>query len=289
LYQEAVSIKGTRHGLVILLNPDCDYEDIKNSLTEKMETAKGFFRGAKFSLQQQSLSEIPAIQRAELENICISHGLIPNKDAEKAAKALAARNAALKNDRGIINGILDVTARLTNSRQPDSSVSSPNKTKVAEARPAHSRTPKTADQTYNQPANAETRPPRPSVIKLQPVVRREAAKNEQAILVRRSLRSGQKISAYGHVVILGDVNHGAEIVSGGSVMVLGHCRGVIHAGVSGDANAVIVAWKMEPTVLSIANGRYAPSKTTTLPSICHIAKLRGKEITIEPYEFRSER
>ena len=46
---------------------------------------------------------------------------------------------------------------------------------------------------------------------------------------RGSLRSGKKIEFEGSLVIMGDVNRGAEIIAGENIVVLGILRGMAHA------------------------------------------------------------
>lgn len=75
---------------------------------------------------------------------------------------------------------------------------------------------------------------------------------ESSVFVRKTLRSGYLVSHQGHIVILGDVNPGAEIVAGGSVIVWGKLRGVVHAGAEGDKNSVVCALELNPTQLRIA-------------------------------------
>jgi septum site-determining protein MinC len=75
---------------------------------------------------------------------------------------------------------------------------------------------------------------------------------ETAIMVHRTVRSGFKISHNGHVVIVGDVNPGGEIFAGGSVVVWGRLKGMVHAGFDGDEKAVVCALEMEPMHLRIA-------------------------------------
>lgn len=75
---------------------------------------------------------------------------------------------------------------------------------------------------------------------------------ENAVFVQRTLRSGFKVAHNGHVIVMGDVNPGAEVVAGGSVIIWGKLRGVVHAGVDGDENAVVCALDMDPTQLRIA-------------------------------------
>jgi septum site-determining protein MinC len=78
------------------------------------------------------------------------------------------------------------------------------------------------------------------------------------LVVRRTLRSGQSLRHPGHIVVIGDVNPGAEVVAGGDIVVWGRVRGMVHAGALGDEGAVICALDMAPTQLRIA-GRIARS------------------------------
>ncbi|HLO15244.1 MAG TPA: septum site-determining protein MinC [Anaerolineales bacterium] len=75
---------------------------------------------------------------------------------------------------------------------------------------------------------------------------------ETALFLSRTLRSGTRIEFSGHVVVMGDVNPGAEIVAGGNVIIWGRLRGMVHAGAKGNRNAVICALDLSPTQLRIA-------------------------------------
>ena len=70
---------------------------------------------------------------------------------------------------------------------------------------------------------------------------------------RGSLRNGQKIEFDGSVVVVGDVNPGAEIKAGGNIIILGQLKGMAHAGCKGDADAFITAIFMAPVQLRIAD------------------------------------
>lgn len=70
---------------------------------------------------------------------------------------------------------------------------------------------------------------------------------------RGSLRSGNKVEYEGSLVILGDVNAGAEVVAGDNVIVLGILRGVAHAGAKGNKKAIIAAAQIEAPQIRIAN------------------------------------
>jgi len=73
------------------------------------------------------------------------------------------------------------------------------------------------------------------------------------LFVERTLRSGRSVQFDGHVVVLGDVNPGAEIIATGNIVVLGYLRGVAHAGATGERKASVSAYYLAPTQLRIAN------------------------------------
>ena len=72
------------------------------------------------------------------------------------------------------------------------------------------------------------------------------------MLVHKTLRSGIHLEHDGHVVVIGDVNPGAEVSATGSVVVWGRLLGSVHAGSRGDEKAVICALEMSPTYIHIA-------------------------------------
>ncbi|HNH79876.1 MAG TPA: septum site-determining protein MinC, partial [Anaerolineales bacterium] len=69
----------------------------------------------------------------------------------------------------------------------------------------------------------------------------------------KTLRSGTRVEFPGNIVIVGDVNPGAEIVAEGNVVVWGRVRGMIHAGAKGDRSAYICALDLSANQLRIAD------------------------------------
>lgn len=82
-------------------------------------------------------------------------------------------------------------------------------------------------------------------------VRSAGRGREDPLVVRRTLRSGQVVQHRGDVIILGDVNPGAEVSAQGHIIVVGALRGVAHAGAGGDDTSVVVASRLQPTQLRI--------------------------------------
>lgn len=77
--------------------------------------------------------------------------------------------------------------------------------------------------------------------------------NSETYFFKGCIRSGQKIGTEGSIVILGDVNSGAEVIAGDNIVVLGFLRGLAHAGAKGNKKAIIASHKIECPQLRIAN------------------------------------
>ncbi|MCY0879084.1 MAG: septum site-determining protein MinC [Firmicutes bacterium] len=114
----------------------------------------------------------------------------------------------------------------------------------------------------------------------------EEARRHPTLLVRRTLRSGQRIRFYGNVVVLGDVNPGAEITAGGDIIVMGWLRGVAHAGAGGNNQAVVSAFRLNPIQLRIGEyiGRAADEGEPTVPDVPEIAEVRDGRVVIDRWQ-----
>ncbi len=114
--------------------------------------------------------------------------------------------------------------------------------------------------------------------------------DENTILVQRTLRSGQSICHDGSVVVLGDVNPGAEVSATGNIIVMGALRGVVHAGAGGDEDAVVLAFRLQPTQLRIANHITRPPDNETVDANHpEMARIRDGIVTIEAFQIGGER
>jgi septum site-determining protein MinC len=106
----------------------------------------------------------------------------------------------------------------------------------------------------------------------------------EALLIRATLRSGQLIQYKGDVVIVGDVNPGAHIKAGGSVIIMGTMRGIVQAGANGDYGTFIVAYKMQPTQLRIGDIiTRSPDGLGSRYNNPEIAMVKQGMIVVEPY------
>jgi len=82
--------------------------------------------------------------------------------------------------------------------------------------------------------------------------KRDVGKSETTFH-RGSLRSGQKLEVEGSIVVIGDVNSGAEVIAADNIAVIGNLRGLAHAGAKGNKDAVIAASTLDVVQLRISN------------------------------------
>lgn len=114
--------------------------------------------------------------------------------------------------------------------------------------------------------------------------------DENTILVQRTLRSGQIVRYDGNIVVLGDVNPGAEISATGNIIVMGALRGVVHAGAGGDENAIVLAFRLQPTQLRISNHiTRSPDNEAIETDHPEMARIRDGVVTIEAFQTTTER
>ena len=82
--------------------------------------------------------------------------------------------------------------------------------------------------------------------------KRDVGKSETTFH-RGSLRSGQRMEVEGSIVVIGDVNAGAEVIAADNIAVIGNLRGLAHAGAKGNKDAVIAASTLDVVQLRISN------------------------------------
>ncbi len=116
----------------------------------------------------------------------------------------------------------------------------------------------------------------------------------EALFIKSTFRSGESLHYHGDVVVLANVNPGAEIRADGDVVVLGSLKGWVHAGAAGDNKAVIIALELPSARFEI--GKYlgvAPTsgkrKSNSSASGPMIAYVRSRSIHVAPFAGRFAR
>lgn len=91
------------------------------------------------------------------------------------------------------------------------------------------------------------------VVQPEPIVKDEMVNYvSDTHFVFGTMRSGKSVHYPGHVIVIGDVNPGAEIVAEGNIIVMGRVLGFIHAGSAGNDKAIVIANLLKPTQIRIS-------------------------------------
>lgn len=102
---------------------------------------------------------------------------------------------------------------------------------------------------------------------------------------RRTVRSGEKIAAEGHVIIMGDINPGAEVIAGSSIFVWGSLKGTAYAGVPDRTDAVIAALHLAPIQLRIAGHIARPPEAKSNHALSpQLARVNHNGIVVESWD-----
>lgn len=110
--------------------------------------------------------------------------------------------------------------------------------------------------------------------------------NAKSVFVSHTLRSGQRVECAGDVVVLGDVNDGAEVIAGGSIAVMGTLRGLVHAGATGRRDVVVAANALCPKQLRIS-GKIAVFSHEKDADVPEIAEFKEGSIVVRPLKPQS--
>ncbi len=116
----------------------------------------------------------------------------------------------------------------------------------------------------------------------------------EALFIKSTFRSGESLHHHGDVVVLADVNPGAEIRADGDIVVVGSLKGWVHAGASGDNKAVIIALELPSSRFQIGkylgvapvNARRQPKSSASGPQIAYV---RSRTIHVAPFAGRFAR
>jgi septum site-determining protein MinC len=129
-------------------------------------------------------------------------------------------------------------------------------------------------------AGIATRPSRAAAVPATP-----AEPDDNTMIIRRTLRSGQEVRHWGLIIVLGDVNPGAEVIAGGAVVVWGRLRGRVHAGALGDREAFVCALEFSPALLRIADVLTRPPEDSGRGP--ELARIDNQHIVVELWESTS--
>ncbi|HEX7735416.1 MAG TPA: septum site-determining protein MinC [Ktedonobacteraceae bacterium] len=114
-------------------------------------------------------------------------------------------------------------------------------------------------------------------------VTRDMRESDDTLFLRRTVRSGQAIHHHSNVVVLGDVNPGAEIVAGKDILVWGVLRGMVHAGYPDNEGAMVCSLLLAPVQLRIAHLLSRPPEGLDVQPRPEVATIRNGQIVVEAW------
>ncbi|MCR5557448.1 MAG: septum site-determining protein MinC [Butyrivibrio sp.] len=197
---QSVQIKGTKSGIILVLDENVSFAELKEEIADKFQEASSFLGKHKMGL--------------------IIRGRMLSESEQEEVVGIIVNNSNLT-----ITCIVDeqsTTERLFNIEKEERALE--EKSASLESQ----------EEAVSAAASA-------------------LAYDNSALIYTGNLRSGQDISCEQSVILLGDVKPGGSITSYGSVFVLGELRGNAFAGAGGDREAIVMALKLDPLQVRIAD------------------------------------
>lgn len=127
--------------------------------------------------------------------------------------------------------------------------------------------------------------PQPTVPEPSKVITPIINEKEATVVEHRTVRSGEKVASESHLVIMGDVNPGAEVIAENNIIVWGSLKGTAYAGVPNHEDAVIAALHLSPIQLRIAGYiARSPDVRPVTAAVPELARIDQNEIVVETWE-----
>lgn len=252
---DIVTFKGIRDGLELRLDGNESFEVICDHLRQKLVTSSAFFNaGLKVTIiceARDLLDEEQSLLKSILEeNELVFHDIL-REPPMKVNRVFA----ILSNDDDEIpeEPIEDASEEASIVNENDSE----------------------REKTFAE-SSEELK-----LFDVDPALMESGDEEEDVFIYRRTLRNGQTISYDGKVLVIGDINPGAEVIAGGDVVVEGNCRGVIRAGIPDNRDATITATKLMATQIRIADVIARSPDKREKPEYSERAVVRDGKIMIE--------
>ncbi len=254
--KNTVIIKGNRYGISIVLDKDIAFSQLLTDLEDRLEGAEEFFDSDKQlavafegrQLSNEELDQVLSVIKG-CSRLNIQYVMEENSDLETT--------------------FFDIiqTAK-EDSSQPEESLV-PEDTEPVEVSGIFS---SIQDKDNPIPESDNTVPKNPG-------------DNNTGMFYKGTLRSGQTLESKESIIIIGDVNPGANVIAAGNIIVIGTLKGTAFAGADNNPDAFVMALVMDPIQIQISNviARSSDSKTHfKKKQEAMLATLQNGQICIEP-------
>ena len=218
-----VMFKGKRDGISVILDAQATFEDLKTVLVDKVGEASRFFGDSSSA-------------------ITFSGRVLSEKEEDELLEIIASHSNL------VITFIMNEHQRQAVLSKSDNVTSTPSNNTIQEDIQNKIKESLSSMVALGDISSFQSSPDGLVDPKNSFDITEHTTKFQQG-----SLRSGQIIRYRGSVVVLGDVNPGAEILAEGNVIVLGSLKGLVHAGCMGNDKCFICALSLTPSQLRIAD------------------------------------
>jgi len=194
------------------------------------------------------LAEQPSFYRGSIATAAFGETLPSMEDLTRLRDVLAAADIILRTVRGCAAGLGELArAQALEFDQEPGRLSDSARSLIADFAGARSDIAQRRKRGETSVRRAKFEPERQRAAELRLV---DAAPG--TLYHAATLRGGQALHHAGNIVVVGDVNPGAELIAGGDIVVFGRLAGIAHAGAQGDDRARIYALDLAATQLRIA-------------------------------------
>ncbi len=253
-------LRGKGLGLEVVLTGR-DFDEALVELEERLAAQPGFYRGSDAVVVGETEPDHEQTQRLrrvlEVGGIAFK-GFTPAAVVEGAELQRRRAMRPLRDDVTLLDSARSLVADFAGARAD-----------IAQRRRRGEESVRRADLATRPPVSA-TAPPALTVVEPPPSTHYHVG----------TLRGGQSLQQVGNIVVVGDVNPGAELIASGDIVVFGRLGGVAHAGAQGDATARVYALDLSPTQLRIASCIAADTGERTDPPGPEAAFVRDGRILV---------
>jgi septum formation inhibitor MinC len=302
----AAVLRGTARGLEVVVDSTAALADITAAMVRRLVEAPGFFKGSDLRVRFDH-GKLPAGYLAQLDELAVSYDLrIVEVTPAKPDKEPKAKTPTLSVTAGDADAVPVMGLAAGSAPSPAFEDEAPTNSNAQITRlpaPTDLAEPVMLADSDLELAETEDLPgpdtvgtaetfdePTQTVAPVQLAASPELPQRNDpgTRVVMGPVRSGVILEHFGHLIIFGDINPGAEVRASGNIVVLGRLRGTAHAGIGQDVG-FILALRLEPQQLRIGRQVARAADSDTPASEPELAYGTGDSIIVERYQGKLPR
>ena len=264
---DIVSVRGTEDGLVLRIDGRASWEDILSDVQEFMGDKKKFLRGGQVAIEW--LDTLPTKEQSRKLEVLLTETYEVELVSKKPKSEAKPAKACVVQREGKTIPLFEVAKEAKNEEPLEGDLSELTPGEVMELASGEG-DPKSYLERMERILGDD--------------VLYEDDSNCKAVF--GTLRSGQRIETPFSLIVVGDVNPGADLVAGGDIIVMGSLRGTAHAAAYDEhaTDRVVIALQMAPIQLRI--GSVISRGSGEAGSEAEVARIEDRRIVVEPFNAR---